>query len=61
MNLPSLLVRGILDSSDGAISFVQTVLALHDVTITILVLVLLVTGVRVFYFVLILVFGMSLE
>ena len=39
----------------------QAVHALHDVTIARLVLILLVTGVRVFYFVLVLVFRVGLE
>uniref|UniRef100_A0A2H1W9R4 SFRICE_024529 n=1 Tax=Spodoptera frugiperda TaxID=7108 RepID=A0A2H1W9R4_SPOFR len=51
MNPPSLLVSVVLHDPDSTVGLVQTVHALHDVTVAGLMLGLLVTGVRVLHFV----------
>lgn len=52
----SVFVRAVLNSSDGSISFLKTVHSLHNITITEFMLEFVVSGVRVLYFVLVLVF-----
>lgn len=51
----------VLDDPDGAIGLVQTVLALHGVSVAVFVLLLEVVSVGVFYFIGILVLGVGLD
>lgn len=59
--LPSLFVGMILNNPDGTVGLVQAVLSLHIMTMTVLVMVLMIVGMRVLYFIGILVLGFSLK
>ena len=56
-----MLVSGVFNSADGAIGVMEAVHALNVLAVARLMLVLVVAGVGVLDFVLVLVFGVSLE
>lgn len=56
-----MLVSAVLNDPGGAVSFVERIEAMHDITIADLMMALIITRVRVFYFVVVRVFRVRLK